>query len=105
MTDTGTGMSPEVQAHIFEPYFTTKGPGKGTGLGLATVYGIVKQSSGFIFVYSEPGRGTTFKIYPAGRRRAGRGGGNRPHWHQGRRSRSETETILLVEDEATPCAR
>jgi CheY-like chemotaxis protein len=96
VSDTGVGMSTDVQNRLFEPFFTTKGPGKGTGLGLATVYGIVKQSGGIIDVYSELGMGTTFRVYlprmdgavptphaPDGPAVTGRG----------------SETLLLVEDE------
>jgi CheY-like chemotaxis protein len=96
VSDTGIGMSPETQKHIFEPFFTTKEQGRGTGLGLSTVYGIIRQSRGYVWVYSEPDHGTTFKVYlpkveieeestPQKKVKQILGG---------------TETILLVEDEA-----
>jgi two-component system cell cycle sensor histidine kinase/response regulator CckA len=96
VSDTGTGMDLETQSHIFEPFFSTKPPGQGTGLGLSTVFGIVQQSGGVMSVYSEPGEGTTFKIYfprcddvpaPAQKEKA-------------KPLRGGKETILLVDDAA-----
>ncbi|HVB37844.1 MAG TPA: PAS domain S-box protein, partial [Vicinamibacterales bacterium] len=97
VSDTGAGMAPEIQAHLFEPFFTTKETGKGTGLGLATVFGIVKQSGGAVWAYSEPGRGSTFKVYiPAAPDQAAAASSN-PPVEEGL-TLDGTETILLVED-------
>jgi two-component system, cell cycle sensor histidine kinase and response regulator CckA len=97
MTDTGAGMDGGTRDRIFEPFFTTKQQGKGSGLGLATVYGIVKQSGGYIWVYSEPGQGTVFKVYlPSDQAAASRDTG--PHDAREATQRG-SETVLLVEDE------
>jgi PAS domain S-box-containing protein len=98
VSDTGTGMTEEVRARAFEPFFTTKPHGIGTGLGLASVYGIVKQAGGHIWLYSEPGRGTSVKIYLPRSRKAT---GSLPKRDEARRAKGGTETILVVEDEVS----
>jgi PAS domain S-box-containing protein len=100
ITDTGEGMDDEVKAHLFEPFFTTKERGQGTGLGLSTVFGIVKHSEGHINVESQVGQGTTFRIYLPRCRKAEDRGGERTHQAQDAALAPEHKTILIVEDDS-----
>jgi signal transduction histidine kinase len=93
VSDTGTGMSDEIKAHVFEPFFSTKGPGMGTGLGLAMVHGAVSQNGGYIEVQSEPGRGTTFRVYLPRQAKTG------PAQPAARAAPGGSETVVLVEDD------
>jgi nitrogen-specific signal transduction histidine kinase/CheY-like chemotaxis protein len=97
--DTGVGMTRDTREHAFDPFFTTKEAGKGTGLGLATVYGIVKQSGGYVWIYSEPGRGTTLKLYFPEVSAAAAFTNSADHVATSKVGQRGSETILLVEDE------
>jgi two-component system, cell cycle sensor histidine kinase and response regulator CckA len=98
VSDTGTGMTPEVQRQLFQPFFTTKARGKGTGLGLSTVYGIVKQHGGGVTVYSEPGHGSTFRVYLPAIPRSEAVQASEPNHALSGAPRGAGETILVVED-------
>jgi signal transduction histidine kinase len=100
VSDNGSGMDAETQAHIFEPFFTTKDVGKGTGLGLSSVYGIIKQSGGHIWVYSEPGLGTVFNVYLP---RVDDPLGADENRNGSKEKLVGTETVLLVEDDQAVC--